>query len=139
VHRNNPNQQDQSNVISFKNADGSYNRTISLLCAQLATVGGLSAATLSRNLKTIIEDVTGKTLDPSNKFSRHYVSDQIFLAEGLSQEACKTIMEEDERNPNTPGWTAGHDGTGVYGNELMHYNVARISLWVSFPWLPRTV
>jgi hypothetical protein len=114
---------DQHKVISFKNADGSYNQTISTLCAQLATVGGMSAATLSRNMRTMIEDVTGHTLDPSNKFSRHFMSDQIYYAEGLAQEGCKDIMEEDVLNPNTPAWTAGHDGTGVFGNELMHYNL----------------
>ena len=116
-------QQHESNTVSFKNADGSYNDTISILCAQLATVGGMSAATLSRNMKTIIEDVTGKTLDPSNKFSQHFMSDQIYLAEALSQEGVKTIMEEDAAKKDAAPWVAGHDGTGVFGNELMHYNV----------------
>jgi hypothetical protein len=115
--------QSEPDVVSFKNADGTYNRTISILCAQLGTVGGMSAATLSRNMKTIIEDVTGKTLDPSNKFSQHFMSDTIYLAEGLSQEACKTIMEEEAEKIDAPGWTVGHDGTQVYGNEIMHYNV----------------
>jgi hypothetical protein len=105
----------QSNVITFKNADGSYNRKISLLCAELGTVGRMSAATLNRNMRNIIQVVTGETLDPSNKFSRHYVSDQIYLGEGLSQEACKGVMEEGERQPDAPPWTVGHDGTGVYG------------------------
>jgi hypothetical protein len=115
--------QSEPDVVSFKNADGTYNRTISILCAQLGTVGGMSAATLSRNMKTIIEHVTGKTLDPSNKFSQHFMSDTIYLAEGLSQEACKTIMEEEAEKIDAPGWTVGHDGTQVYGNEIMHYNV----------------
>jgi hypothetical protein len=112
-----------SAVISFKNPDGSYKTEMSLLTAKLGTVGKMSATTLNRELPKMVEDLTGKKLCPTNKFSRHYLSDQVYFGEALAQEGVWTTIVEEVRKPDAPKFVVGHDGTGVFGNELMHYNL----------------
>lgn len=64
--------------------------------------------------------LSGKKLHPSNKFSEHWISDCIYLGEGMGKEGVKSILED---NVGGPGWNTGHDGTGLYSTEFMHYNV----------------
>lgn len=48
-----------TNIVNFKNPDGSYNDQISLLVAQLGSLCGMSAKGLSKNLKLMCEKLTG--------------------------------------------------------------------------------